>query len=252
MSARSATSSTANNPAVSDVQDAALAPSGPLQEVERAALRTRLVLGERAFFVGHTGSGKTTLATAAIESSVPWRLPVVVVDPKGLFTGTPGLGWEIVDDLPHNWERITARKRSPQHLRLIVRPEFTIDQTKNDRLNAMYRRIFERGRALLYLDEIQALVRGPVSSPELARLIQQGRAKFVSVWGSTLRPSAIPRMFISESDHVFVFRLRDKADRDRVSEVIGERGKTIPGPGPHDFFYRPPGVELVEPVLVHQ
>jgi hypothetical protein len=253
MSAPSATSLTGASSNTPAVPDRSLAPlQAPLQEIERVALRTRFVLGERVFFVGHTGSGKTTLATRAIETITPWRLPVIVVDPKHEFHGAPGMGWEVVEDLPHNWERATARKRNPLHLRLIVQPEFYADPTKNESLNSMYRRIFERGRVLLYLDEIQRLCRNNIASPELSQLVQMGRAKFISVWGSTLRPAAIPRMFISESDHVFTFRLRDKSDRDRISEVIGERGKESPGPGSHDFFYRPPGTEALEPLLVHQ
>ena len=86
----------------------------------------------------------------------------------------------------------------------------------------------------------------------LARLVQMGRQPKISVWGSTLRPSGIPRMFISENDHMFVFRLRDLDDRKRVSEVLGKFGEEPPGPGPFDFWYMPPGVKDLEPILVHQ
>lgn len=213
--------------------------------------------GERAFFVGHTGSGKTHLATQFITRVVPARLPVVVVDPKGLypFKGwTPGHGdrWELVERLPRDWERQIRREKHPRHLRLILRPEYMEDQRKNPVLNELYERVFNAGLCLIYLDEIQALVRRNFSTQSLARLVQQGRAQDISVWGSTLRPAEIPRFFISESDHVFTFRLRDDADRDRMAEVIGPEGKISPGPGPHDFWYRAPGVDVERPILVHQ
>jgi DNA helicase HerA-like ATPase len=177
----------------------------------------------------------------------------VVVDPKGEYEvpGDPD-AWELVDHLPRNWEHLIRRERNPKYLRLLIRPVFLEDQTLNEDLNELYRRIFDAERCLLYLDEIQALVKPTRANPALSRLVQQGRAKKISVWGSTLRPSQIPRMFISESDHVFGFRLRDAADRKRIKEVIGERGEELPGPGPHDFWYRPPGVDITEPILVHQ
>ena len=215
--------------------------------------------GQRAFFVGHTGSGKTTLATQFIEHAIPRRLPVVVVDPKHLYphedwepSRDDPTGWELVDKLPRDWARQVRRQKRPRHLRLIVRPEFHEDQRKNAELNAMYERLFDEGLCLVYLDEIQALVRQNLAASQLARLVQMGRAKRISVWGSTLRPASIPRMFLSESDHIFCFRLRDDADRDRVAEVIGPEGKVSPGPGPHDFWYRSPGVDAEHPVLVHQ
>lgn len=229
--------------------DAALAP---LREVEASAFQARIRLGERIYFVGHTGSGKTTLAQAMLERLIPRRIPIVVIDPKGEFQPSIGQGWEIRDDLPWNWERITASRRRPKHLRIIIRPEFLADHRKDARLNTIYARIYDRKGTLVYLDEIQRLTREHLSAPELARLVQMGRSRRVSVWGSTLRPSGIPRYFTSESDHVFTFRLRDELDRRRIAQIIGPRGLEHPGPGPHDFFYRPPGVDMVDPILVHQ
>ena len=228
------------------------APAEEVQGLPRVAFED----GQRAFYVGHTGSGKTYLATAFI-GAIPPRLPVVVVDPKHLYPHEDwepgnGDGWELVDDLPPDWERQVRREKRPSHLRLIVRPEYMGDQRKNTALNDMYERLFDAGLCLVYLDEIQALVHESRASDQLSRLVQMGRAKHISVWGSTLRPAAIPRMFISESDHVFCFRLRDDADKDRMAEIIGPEGKIAPGPGPHDFWYRAPGVDVERPVLVHQ
>lgn len=230
-------------------------PSKPAKPLYRVEFND----GERAFFVGHTGSGKTYLATRYITQATPARLPVVVIDPKGLYPykgwqpkrDDPD-GWELATELPRDWERQIRRVKRPRHLRLIVRPEYMADQRKNETLNKLYERVFNAGLCLIYLDEIQALCHESRAHDSLSRLVQQGRAKDIDVWGSTLRPSAIPRMFISESDHVFVFRLRDDADKDRIAEVIGPDGKRAPGPGEHDFWYRPPGVSFERPILVHQ
>lgn len=219
---------------------------------ESRGLTARLKLGERAFFVGHTGSGKTYLATEYIERVLPPRLPVIVVDPKWMFEPSDPKRWDILDDLPASWERRIRRHKRPSLLRVVIRPEYLADQTRNESLNAIYQRIFAAGNCLVYLDEIQALVYNVRANPALSRLVQMGRQKKISVWGSTLRPSAIPRMFLSESDHIFAFRLRDAADRERLSMLLGERAKEPPGPGPHDFWYMPPGTGDLEPILVHQ
>ena len=215
--------------------------------------------GQRAFFVGHTGSGKTFLATRYIQEATPWRLPVVVVDPKGLYpyqgwkpSKHDPIGWQLVDELPSSWERQIRREKRPHHLRLIVRPDFLDDPRQNPMLNDLYTRLDRAGMCLIYLDEIQALCHESRAHQSLSKLVQMGRAKFISVWGSTLRPAAIPRMFLSESDHIFAFRLRDDDDKDRIAEVIGADGKVAPGPGRFDFWYRPPGVDLERPILVHQ
>jgi len=224
----------------------------PIDEIPADLLRTTIRISDRVFFVGHTGSGKTHLAQQLLETIVPRRVPVVVIDPKKDFAPTPGHGWDVVSDLPWNWESITARRRKPQHLRLIIRPTFAQDYRKHSTLNQIYQRVFERKNALIYLDDVQRLTAQHMSSAEMAQLVQMGRSLRVSVWASTLRPSGIPRYYTSESDHVFVFRLRDDEDRKRVASVIGPVGRTHPGPGPFDFWYRPPGVDLLDPVLVHQ
>lgn len=230
-------------------------PTKPIlrfQQTTRERLRATLRLGERAFFVGHTGSGKTYLAAKLLDEIAPPRLPVVVIDPKHMFEVNAGSVWEIRDDLPRRWEVQTRHPKKPRHLRIIIRPEFQEDMRHHEVLNSVYERIFNAGKCLVYLDEIQALCYNSRSSAALARLVQMGRQPRISVWGSTLRPSGIPRMFLSESDHLFVFRLRDLDDRKRMSEVIGPWGEQTPGPGEHDFWYMPPGVAELEPVLVHQ
>jgi len=227
-------------------------PLQAIQQTTRDALRATLKLGDRAFFVGHTGTGKTFLATRLIEEVVPPRLPVVIIDPKKLIQVNAGSQWEILDNLPRRWESLTRHPKRPRHLRVIIRPEFLEDMRKHDVLNNIYDRIFNAGKVLVYLDEIQRLCYNSRSSQSLANLVQMGRQPRISVWGSTLRPAGIPRMFISETDHSFTFYLQDEQDRDRMSEVIGPWGKEIPGPGVHDFWYRPPWDGSLSPILVHQ
>lgn len=223
-----------------------------MRETTRGQLRATLKLGQRVFFVGHTGTGKTWLALKLIDEIIPPRLPVVAIDPKGLLDVNAGSAWEILEDLPRRWESLTRHPKRPRHLRVIIRPEFMEDMRRNEALNRVYHRIFAAQKCLVYLDEIQALCYNSRASSALARLVQQGRQPRISVWGSTLRPSGIPKMFVTETDHTFSFYLQDEQDRDRIAEVIGPWGKEIPGPGKHDFWYRPPWDGIIDPILVHQ
>lgn len=225
---------------------------GQMRQTSRDGLRATIKLGERVFFVGHTGSGKTWLATRLIDEVIPPLLPVVVIDPKRMFEVNAGGPWEILDNLPRHWERLIRHPKKPRHLRVIIRPDFLEDMRKHELLNSVYDRIFAAGKCLVYLDEIQRLCYNSRSSQSLANLVQMGRQPKISVWGSTLRPSGIPRMFISETDHSFTFYLQDSDDRDRMAQVIGPWGKEIPAPGKHDFWYRPPWDGVIDPILVHQ
>lgn len=206
--------------------------------------------GQRAFFVGMTGSGKTFRATEFLERA--WsRIPQVVVDPKGTFEGHGSVEWEYRSDLPHDWERQIRRVRRPKHLRVVIRPELMDDMRRNATLNSIYQRIFDAGDCLVYLDEVEQLCYGNRAHITLTNLVKLGRQKLISVWAGTQRPAGVPRMFFSESDHLFTFYLIDEEDRKRIRQFMGPAGLEIPGPGKHDFWYRPPGTHFV-PVLVHQ
>ena len=85
-----------------------------VREVTGKKIPGVLKLGERAFFVGHTGTGKTYLATSLIEKTVPPLLPVVVIDPKKLLEVNAGSEWEILDDLPRRWDRMIRHPKKPR------------------------------------------------------------------------------------------------------------------------------------------
>ena len=206
--------------------------------------------GQRAFFVGMTGSGKTFLATDFLERA--WsRVPQVVIDPKGTFEGHGAVTWEYLSDLPRDWERQIRRIRRPKHLRVVIRPELLDDMRRNATLNSIYQRVFAEGNCLIYLDEVEQLCYGNRAHISLTNLVKLGRQKLITVWAGTQRPAGVPRMFFSESDHLFTFYLVDEEDRKRIRQFMGPAGLEIPGPGKHDFWYRPPGTHFI-PALVHQ
>lgn len=223
--------------------------------------------GQKVTVFGHSGTGKTTLCTGLL-GGVPWRCPVVAVDPKNHLK-PPSAAWQIVRELPRNWERLIAREKHPQYLRLIVRPfpeggSYPGSKVRYGPLNEIYDRIWNAsysttaGRDALphekitvYLDDLQELTDEHRASAELRRLWNMGRARLLSPWLSTLRPSRVPREAFAEADHMMMFWVRDREDRKRASELMGEHVVNNPGPGPYDFYYLPPGVGST-PILVNQ
>lgn len=186
--------------------------------------------GEHCMFAGMTGSGKTVLAR--------WLLRgvnrLIVVDPKHEYVaeGTP--------------EYKYAFKLRPwwSEYRLVWRP----NRTDDEKLSDLLRKAYKQGGVYIYADELTSLAEFyPTSTTTLKDFIRTGREREVSVLSSFQRPRFVPRYFISESRHRFVFTLEDLPDRKRAAEFMGpEVLDTIEF---YNFYYKGPG--LTEPVALH-
>ena len=182
---------------------------------------------DRAFIVGTTGSGKTTLARALLCN----RPDVVIVDPKGGFewdsTYRPKAGGLITDDfaLVQGWEGPAP---------IIYRPTIAVAAHG---MEPFWHWVWERRHTLVYIDEAAMLcpTRGVIPGG-LARAIQQGRQREISVWSATQRPANIPVPLLSESEHVFTFRLRNPDDLKRMADYTDPAIRNEPVSG-HDFYY---------------
>lgn len=190
----------------------------------RSAKTIHINRNDRAIFLGATGTGKTTLAKALM-----YNLPnVAVLDPKRTFT------------MPDSWEAtITSEQsevlswNSPKPL--IFRPgvEALGDA---DGLDWWFQWVFERGNTLAYIDEAMLATNGTTPPRWYAACIQLGRERGVGTWHATQRPARVPIVLLSESEHMFIFRLRHPEDMQRVAAfsdpAILERRATG-----HAFWY---------------
>jgi len=81
----------------------------------------------------------------------------------------------------------------------------------------------------------------------LQAIYTRGRARGIGVWACTQRPRWVPLYTISESEHVFCFRLHLAEDRQRLAAYAGEQLLTVPQ-DQHGFWYYNPDLE--DPIYV--
>jgi hypothetical protein len=96
---------------------------------------------------------------------------------------------------------------------------------------------YESGNVIVYLDEINAIIRpGSNPPPAFIDIWQRGRSRNVGGWAATQRPVSIPLFFLSEAEHFFIFSLTVVEDRKRVASFAGEALLDRPV-DPYGFFY---------------
>lgn len=205
-----------------------LAPIRPLNPLLASLVPAK---SDRALFVGQTGSGKTTLARVLLEA----RRYVVVLDAKGTIKW-PGYRLE------KNLDRLVKRAEP----RLIYRPtmEELVDESTID---SFFRWIYLRRNTTVYIDETAAITRGDVYPFHYGACFMRGRELNVEVWSATQRPTRIPQVALSESEHVYAFRLRLPQDRMRVEALTGISQDAISGLTKRNFLYAPQSGEVAGP-----
>ena len=180
--------------------------------------------GERAFFTGVTGSGKSKLAQYLLHD----------FDSVLIHDGKNDTHWPGYQRYRRLASLIAARPR-----RAIYAPK--IDELDDpDMQDAFFKYAFLRRNVLVYVDELYLVTEGNTIPRHLKACITQGRSLGISTWFASQRPVSVPQWCLSESEWKFIFYLELNQDRKRVREVIGLEEEAIAAldPDQHEFFVR--------------
>lgn len=156
----------------------------------------------RVFTAGKTGSGKTHLNKYLLKPIE--RL--VVFDSKGTLRD-----WNT-----KLWTADLAKKMvDGENGRLRVLADDLGRTEWTEELNTIWR----MRNVTVYIDEAMAIVPPGKRIPnELNRLYTRGREFGIGVWASSQRPAFIPRVMITESEWLIMFRLTMADDRKKMAE----------------------------------
>jgi DNA helicase HerA-like ATPase len=164
---------------------------------------------DRVGFFGHTGSGKTFLASRFISELEN----IIAIDTKRSMA-IPG------------FRKTTDERVALQGGKVIYRPK---DGELEDSFWDRVRRRYEgrrRRNITVYIDEASHVTTPAKIARGLRYLVQAGREGGVGIWFAGQRPNAVNNILISEADYLFIFALRSKADRDKLAKT-GEMGESV-------------------------
>jgi len=181
---------------------------------------------ERVFLAGKTWSGKTWAAQRLLRGVE--RL--VVLDPKNSESIER---WRL-----DPWDRESQRQLKhgePLRTRIKAPAGEDLEEFWNDVLFDCW----NAGNVLVYVDEVYLLKpEGGAYPGYLSKLYTTGRERGIGAWSSAQRPAWVPRVLMSESEHIFVFRLQLEDDRLALAKNAHPAlAEEIPHSDPHGFRY---------------
>lgn len=184
-------------------------------------------MGEHATLVGPAGSGKSHLAVTLGELT-PHLIVLATKRRDPLISDLTGKGYKLVDTLDEIPLALDGDRRpKPVHRRVLFwpRPEGR-NEGQRRRIQAA-----KAAQALSYaerhgnwavlLDEGLWLAKNLRLEAEMEALWFQGRSMGVSVITCAQRPSHLPLLAFSQATYLFLWKVNDRRDIERLREISG-------------------------------
>lgn len=166
---------------------------------------------DRAFFVGMTGTGKTTLAEIICNE----KKYVVVLDTKG------EIDWKGY----HLHERLDSLTKD-KHPKLIYRPN-PYELQNETTVDNFFLWIYTRENTTVYIDEVYSICQNNNIPFHLLACLTRGRSKNICVYSSSQRPKDLPQTLMSEAENYYVFKLNMPQDRKKIYEITGIKDDNV-------------------------
>jgi len=172
--------------------------------------------GEHVALVGPTGGGKTTLALAILRA----RRHVIALgckpeDATLKALTRKGSGYKLIRELD---------QRDRMHERYVLWPKY---DRRSDIVNQQrvfretFDELFVERNWCVFADEVTYLAKRLGLEHSLKDWWQQGRSIGLTLVGATQRPYHVPLEMWSQSTHLFIWRLTDRRDLDRIGNISG-------------------------------
>jgi len=177
-------------------------------------MQTRKIIipgNEHVFIAGKTGTGKTYLAGKYLSA----YKQVYLLDTKGTTSWKDVKGKDIT--------LITELKNLPYcyTAKVIYRPIW--EEMQEEYYNLFFKFCYQKRNCVVWIDEVMSIATQAKIPEYYKAILTRGRELGIAAWSLTQRPSGIPQITISEATHFFIFDLNLKTDREKVTEVTGQK-----------------------------
>lgn len=193
--------------------------------------------GEKAFFVGATGVGKSYLMRALAMGAKY----LIVLDPKHDFSWSDS-GRSKYDDVYVSVADLAKNWTGPNPA--IYRPD--IAEMRNG-CDEFFKWCWDKRSVHVLIDELLDICPRGNAGFWLEKCIKQGRSRKLTIWSGTQRPTKLPLTLISESKHFFIGQLLMPQDKKRMAEIVHPDLKDMYIEKFH-FMYGGPGNRTLTPI----
>lgn len=194
-----------------------------MAQLELSKIIPSLKQADRAVFVGCSGSGKTTLAEYILRF-FPF---VVVLDTKGyinwpgykLYKAKRNTAFKTAGQF-QNDAKVFKQLINAKEDKLIFRPSAKWLRD-DEQIEKFFQWIYWRENCVLYVDEATSITTSTYIPDSFFDCIVRGRELGVQTFVSSQRPSGIKPELLTETEHVYCFKLRGVADKEKVEKLCG-------------------------------
>lgn len=176
--------------------------------------------GEHVTFLGHTGSGKTTLAVNLLDLR-PWVVALGVKPKDDTLTRlVREQGWKHVK----RWKDRPRPRHGATSERLVLWPPFRTMEDEVELRGQMHEALaemFREGNRTVFADELFILATQLGCAKLLERYWTLGRSVGLTVVGGSQRPAHIPLLAYDQASHLFVWRDNDDTNVRRLAGLGG-------------------------------